>query len=183
MAHSSQAGSTQRVRSAAHPFESGFTYLGILLAVAFLGIALAAAGTLWSFAAQREREAQLLYVGDQYRSAIAHYYASGPVAHRLPQSLEELLEDQRSPLPRRYLRQLYADPMTGRADWQLIRDPDGGIFGVASSSSGIPLKKANFTGQDVEFAGSDCYCNWRFEFTPSRGSFGPRQSKSGLPSR
>lgn len=146
----------------------GSTYLGMLLAIAILGIGLAAAGTVWTLQAQREREAQLLFVGHAYRDAIARYYSGGPVAHQLPQELAELLQDERQPLARRYLRQLYPDPMTGRADWQLLRDPDGGIYGVASSSQHVPLKRANFTDEDVEFAGADCYCKWRFEFSAAQ---------------
>jgi type II secretory pathway pseudopilin PulG len=137
----------------------------VLLAVAFLGIALAAIGTVWTTTLRREREAQLLFVGDAFRSAIASYYANG---RQLPQELEDLVEDQRTPLPRRYLRRIYLDPMTGRADWQLLRDPDGGIFGVASSSLRTPLKRANFPAEDAEFEKAERYCDWLFEFTPRR---------------
>jgi type II secretory pathway pseudopilin PulG len=155
MARSSRSGS------------AGFTYLGILLAVALLGIALAAVGTVWTTTLRREREAQLLFVGDAFRNAIASYYASG---RQLPQELDELVEDKRVPLPRRHLRRIYLDPMTGRADWQLLRDPDGGIFGIASSSQLAPLKRANFREQDVEFEKAECYCEWQFEFNPTRGA-------------
>lgn len=144
---------------------AGFTYLGILLAVAFLGIALAAVGTVWTTTLRREREAQLLFVGDAFRLAIASYYASG---RQLPQELDDLVEDKRTPLPRRHLRRIYLDPMTGRADWQLLRDPDGGIFGVASSSQRAPLKRANFSPEDAQFEKAACYCEWRFEFSARR---------------
>ena len=146
----------------------GFTYLGILIVVALLGIALSAVGTAWSVAAQRERETQLLFVGDEFRNAIASYYASGPAAHQLPHELEDLVQDQRQALVRRHLRRIYLDPMTGRADWELIRDPDGGIYGVRSASQRKPIKRANFTDDDAQFAGAECYCEWRFEFTPSQ---------------
>ena len=53
--------------------QRGFTYVGLLLAVALAGVALAAAGTLWSTVAQRDRELELLFVGDQYRRAIGSY--------------------------------------------------------------------------------------------------------------
>src|SRR6185369_6096551 len=81
----------------------GFTYLGILIAVAFLGIGLAAIGTVWATTAQREREAQLLFAGDAYRAAIEGYYRSGPVAQQLPKELDELLNDARGPLVRHHL--------------------------------------------------------------------------------
>src|SRR6185436_2329169 len=87
---------------------AGFTYLGILLAIVFVGIALAAVGTVWTITMRREREAQLLFVGDAIRSAIESYYRGGP-ANQLPQELSDLLDDKRSPLPRRHLRRLYLD--------------------------------------------------------------------------
>lgn len=158
-----------------HGRQNGFTYLGILLGVVLIGVALSAAGTLWSFSARRDREARLLFIGDQYRSAIARFYSSGPGGRRYPGGLEELLLDPRSPEPRRYLRKLFADPMTGRADWILLRDPDGGIYGIASSAPGVPLKRANFRRADEAFTGADCYCDWQFEYVPARGSPSSRQ--------
>jgi len=146
----------------------GFTYLGILIAVAFLGIALTAIGTVWTTTAQREREAQLLFAGDAYRVAIESYYRSGPVAQQLPKDLDELLSDTRGPLVRRHLRHLYPDPMTGRVDWELIRDPDGGIVGVSSTSQRAPMKRAHFAAEDAAFEGTQCYCDWKFVFSPQR---------------
>jgi len=143
----------------------GFTYLAILLAIALLGIGLAAVGTMWTTVARRERETQLLFVGHAFRDAIASYYLSG---NQLPRELDDLLRDERLPLPRRHLRRIYPDPMTGHPDWQLLRDADGGIYGVSSSSQGVPLKRANFSDADAAFDDAPCYCDWRFEFQPSR---------------
>lgn len=47
--------------------QKGFTYLGLLFVVALMGIALAATGSLWVVERQREREQELLFVGDQIR--------------------------------------------------------------------------------------------------------------------
>jgi len=146
----------------------GFTYLVILLTLALLSIGLAAVGTVWSTTMQRERETQLLFVGHAYRDAIASYYSSGPAAHQLPRELADLVQDERSPLVRRHLRRVYPDPFTGQADWELLRDPDGGIYGVASHSSRQPLKRANFDDEDESSAGAECYCAWRFEFSPAQ---------------
>jgi type II secretory pathway pseudopilin PulG len=143
--------------------------------VVFLGIALSAIGTVWTTTAQREREAQLLFVGDAFRTAIGKYYESGPLAHQLPQDLDDLVLDKRVPLPRRYLRRIYLDPMTGQADWQILRDPDGGIVGVSSSSQRTPIKRANFTAQDAQFTDAKCYCEWKFEFSPMRRANVPRK--------
>ena len=82
--------------------QRGFTYVGLLLAVALAGVALAAAGTLWSTTAKRDKELELLFVGDQYRRAIGSYYEGTPGAKRYPQRLEDLLEDKRLAVTRRH---------------------------------------------------------------------------------
>src|SRR4030095_17123595 len=99
-------------------FETGFTYLGILIAMALFGVALAATGEVWRTAAQREREAELLFIGNQYRQAFMNYYAGTPAGKpRFPRTLEDLVEDSRFPAPRRHLRRVYADPLTGQPAW------------------------------------------------------------------
>lgn len=144
--------------------EHGFTYIGILIAVALLGISLAAVGTIWSVTAKREKEAELLYIGHQFREAIARYNVAGGAGVQLPRDLDDLVEDHRALGKRRFLRKIYRDPMTGAADWELIRGKDGGIIGVASTSLAKPIKQANFDPLDTGFEGADCYCKWRFEF-------------------
>src|SRR5207237_7930193 len=75
----------------------GFTYLGLLIIVAVMGAGLAATGTFFSHAAQREKERELLFVGDQYRQAIGSYYRHSPGTGAYPKKLEELIEDKRFP--------------------------------------------------------------------------------------
>ncbi|MGE5794876.1 MAG: type II secretion system protein, partial [Bacteroidota bacterium] len=149
--------------------QGGFTYVGLLLAVALAGVALAAAGTLWSTAAQRDKEAELLFVGGQFRRAIGSYYEGTPGAKRYPLKLEDLLEDKRLAVTRRHLRQLYADPMTGHPDWELVRLPDGAIVGVHSRADGMPMKVANFAPSDESFANAASYRDWVFAYAPQGG--------------
>ena len=156
----------ERARSAGSRHEGGFTYIGLLIAVAILGIMLSAAGTLWSVAAQREKEAELLFIGHQFRSAIGRYYAAG--GFRFPRELHDLLDDDRSAVPRHYLRKIYRDPMTGESDWDIIRAPDGGVMGVASKSQAKTMKRANFDLADFGFNDKECYCDWQFIYEPRR---------------
>ena len=154
----------------------GFTYLGLLFAVTLLGFALATAGTLWSVAARRDREARLLWVGAQYQRAIASYYRSGPAgARQLPPSLEDLLEDHRGPTLQRHLRRLYPDPMTNRNDWTIERSAEGRITGVRSSAQGKPMMQAGFAPESSALEGAECYCDWSFVFVPHLGV--PTQEK------
>ena len=145
----------------------GFTYLGLLFALALLGLALGAAGTVWSVVRQRDREQQLLWAGGEIRRAIGQYYQGGPGGLRsFPQSLQDLTEDRRGPVMVRHLRRVYRDPMTPDGDWELIRASDGGVTGVASKAQGKPMKQKGFAEADLAFEDADCYCDWRFEFVP-----------------
>jgi len=143
--------------------QAGFTYLGLLAAVALMGLLLSMAARVWTLTEQREREEQLLFAGDAIRLAISSYYAHG---HRYPNTLKDLLVDDRSPVPLHHLRRLYLDPMTNGTDWQLVHSPDGGFKGVYSASQLAPIKRRNFSDIDKTFADSDCYCKWQFVYEP-----------------
>jgi type II secretory pathway pseudopilin PulG len=150
--------------------EGGFTYIGLLIAVAILGIGLAATGELWRTAAKREREQELLFAGSEFRNAFASYYGVTPAGQpRYPRSLEELVEDRRSGAPRRHLRRIYPDPMTGKADWALVEAPGGGIAGVHSTSDAKPLKTGGFPPQQAKLEGAERYSGWKFVFEPPGG--------------
>lgn len=147
--------------------QGGFTLLGLLFLVAGLGVAMAALGTVWHSAAQREKERDLLFVGDQYRRAIESFWSVPlPVGtpRRLPKHFAELLLDPRFPNTVRHLRRLYRDPMTGGAEWGLLKGPDGGIAGVVSLSDGEPFKRANFPSAYARFEDAQSYRDWVFQF-------------------
>jgi type II secretory pathway pseudopilin PulG len=57
--------------------QSGFTYLMLLLWVVLAGAMLAALGTAWSTMAQRERESELLWRGEQIKLALESYRKAG----------------------------------------------------------------------------------------------------------
>ena len=139
--------------------QAGFTYLAALFAVAILGGGLALAGEVWETSAKREKEAELLFAGNQYRKAIERYFLSGQ--QQYPRALEDLLKDPRRPGTVRYLRKLYPDPLTGK-EWGLVKAPDGGILGVHSLSQERPLKAAGFRLRDAAFEGAQKYSDWKF---------------------
>lgn len=151
-----------------HANQTGFTYVMVLVAVVVLGILAEAATEMTSRVVQADREAELLFRGQAYRDAIKSYYESGRGAKTYPRTLEDLTKDPRTASSKRHIRALYPDPMAKgeKKDWTLIRAPDGGIGGVASSSKAEPLKKANFPKEFEKFAGTKSYSEWIFEFKP-----------------
>jgi type II secretory pathway pseudopilin PulG len=147
--------------------QRGFTYIALLLFVGATGGVLAAYGELSSHQAQRERETELLAVGEEIRHAIGEYYERSPGgAKRFPQGLEELLEDKRHPVPQRHLRRIYPDPLTGKPDWGVVEAPGGGIMGVYSRSELAPIKRGNFAKADESFAQATRYSEWKFFHSP-----------------
>jgi type II secretory pathway pseudopilin PulG len=129
--------------------ERGFSYLLLLFLVLLSGVALAALGENVTVGVQREREAELLWRGTEIARALARYHAV-PVsgASRYPATLEELVEDRRLADPRYHLRRLYLDPYTGRADWVLLRDEQGGIVGIHSRASAVALARVDVPSVD-----------------------------------
>lgn len=147
----------------------GFTYIALLLAVVVMGVGLAAVAEVWSLALKREKERELLFVGGEFRRAITRYSQQAEdAASRYPRRLEDLLNDPRQPGVRRFLRKIYADPITGSTQWGLLRSPRGEIYGVHSLSEGEPVKRANFDLADSDFEGKRKYSEWLFSTMPGK---------------
>lgn len=155
LAHGRAAPPPCRVRR-----QQGMTWLWALLVVAGIGWGLAAVAEVWMTHAARERERELLFVGDQFRRAIASYYESTPQPMKqFPRTLGDLVEDRRFPIPRRHLRRIYADPISGSRDWGLVLTADRTIMGVYSKGRGTPFRVR--LPETVTLEG-DGYARWRF---------------------
>jgi len=166
MVHAMQIGKAVKCR--------GYTYIGLLIIVMLTGFALAQAGTTWSEKVRRSREQELLKIGDKLRIAIGQYYENSPsTIKQFPQSLGDLLFDKRFPTPKRYLREVYIDPFTGRRDWGMLIASDGGIMGVYSLSGLKPYKRANFRPRYQYFADKKTYGDWIFAYIPSENLTSP----------
>jgi type II secretory pathway pseudopilin PulG len=150
-----------------HSGQRGFTYLVLLFSVALSGAALAAVGTWWSQERQRDKEAELLDIGNQFRRAIGNYYERSPgTVKRYPRKLEELVFDTRFLTIQRHLRRVSRDPITGEAKWGVVTAPDGGIMGVHSLSDATPIKSGGFAPRDTDFTGKSRYSEWWFVYYP-----------------
>ena len=146
--------------------QAGMVLLALLLILMLGSLSTLVAAEVWATTMQREREAQLLFVGDQYRRAIASYYLMTPTAVKVyPRSLNDLIQDDRFPRPVQHLRRLYRDPMTD-GEWGLVKVGEG-IAGVHSLSEAPTLKKAGFPIQYKEFEVTKTYDQWHFVARPS----------------
>jgi type II secretory pathway pseudopilin PulG len=132
----------------------GFTYLMLLWWVAVSSVMLAALGRSWSLEARRQREMELVFRGEQIKASILSYQEATPTMPKtLPTRVEDLIEDQRGPTVKRHLRRWWPDPITGSADWGMVREGPF-IRGVYSTSTQRPLRAPQ---------GISSYDEWRFE--------------------
>ena len=145
----------------------GFSYIGLMIFVAISGIALAGVGIVWSQDQQREREKELLFVGEQFRQAIGSYYENTPSnIKKYPTKLEDLLQDNRLPNLKRHLRQIYNDPITNSSNWGLEMQQSH-IIGIFSVSDLKPIKKKGFPNLYEKFSDFSKYSDWKFIYIPS----------------
>ena len=150
------------------PTQGGFTYIVVMLAMLLLALSTQTVMTYVAQQAQREREADLLRIGQAYAQAIGAYYEATPGSvRRWPRKLDDLIEDRRLVSTRRYLRELYSDPVTRLPDWELIQAPDGGIAGIRSRSEAIPLRDTAIELEGLALAGATRYSDWRFVYQPA----------------
>lgn len=147
--------------------ERGFSYVGLLILAGILGAMFAATVTVGALIQRRAAEDELLFIGKQFHNAFKSYYESTPRgAKPYPQQLSDLLLDPRTSLSRRHLRQVYPDPLTGKAEWRTIAAPDGGIMGVHSLSTETPIKVSGFDSEFENFCNKSRYSEWIFGYSP-----------------
>jgi type II secretory pathway pseudopilin PulG len=104
--------------------ERGYAMAALLVTLAIMGILLTILMPVWRHEAQREKEAELVFRGEQYARAVALYkFKNASVQNAYPPSIDFLVEN-------RFLRKKYKDPMT--KDGEFLPLPAG------SQAAGIP---------------------------------------------
>jgi len=92
--------------------EAGYTLVVFVMIIAVMAIMMAVAVEIVSFQAQREREAELIFRGQQYVEGIRMYKQK---YGRNPMRMKELWEANP-----RVLRQKWKDPITDSDEWGLV---------------------------------------------------------------
>ncbi len=144
---------------------NGFTFLAVMFAIVLIGLSLTGAVQQWKTIMKREKEAELLFRGDQIRKAIAAYQQT-PGISNYPRKLEDLVKVPNTSATKRFLRKVYKDPITNK-DWGIVQINGDRIRGVYSKSEEEPLKQANFPDDYKFFEGKKKYSEWVFVFTPA----------------
>lgn len=139
-------------------YQSGFTYVMALIAVALISIASGLAYSSTRHIAHKAQEEELIFRGMAYYHAIESYYqAKSP--HQYPKRLDDLLRDPRF-LYKRHIRKRYAQP--NGEPWSLLKNSNGRIVGVFFDSERQPIKQAGFGKPFLHFNSAKNYRQWLF---------------------
>ena len=96
--------------------QRGYAMAALLVGIGVMMLLMSVAMPVWRHQAQREKEAELIFRGEQYARAINHFQRKmGP--GNFPQSIDVLVQQ-------RFLRKKYKDPMTEDGEFDII--PVGG---------------------------------------------------------
>jgi type II secretory pathway pseudopilin PulG len=143
--------------------QRGFVLVAWLIVVALFAAVASMTAVRWSDELRREREQELLRLGDEIAGAIASYRAaSAGSARKYPPALEDLLDDRRAFGTLRHLRRLPGDPVVRGAPWGVLRSPDGGVMGVYSTSAEMPMRRIPARLQHVDLPAAGRYAEWHF---------------------
>jgi type II secretory pathway pseudopilin PulG len=143
--------------------ERGFAMAALLVAMAIMAVVMSALLPVWRTLSIREKEAELIWRGQQYDRAVQLYRkkTSAPGAP----SVDVLVKG-------RFLRQKYLDPIT-KGDFELV-----GVNPATANAPGVQQPKIGF-GQLIggvrskskarsfrELDGKKTYAEWQFVYVP-----------------
>lgn len=111
-------------RRTASGSRDGYALAALLVGLAVMGILTSAALPVWHQAAQRERELELVFRGEQYVRAIELYQRVYAGAY--PPDVDTLVEQ-------RFLRRRYRDPMVADGEFRIVYQAEASeTFGAAA---------------------------------------------------
>lgn len=140
----------------------GYSYVLLLLCVALISIAATGSVRMGAALQRQAAESALLEVGQDLREALSAYHAVGTGPQRCPVELRDLLRDPRVPTPRRYLRAIPIDPLTGSPEWGIRRNRTGSITALYSLAPGRPVKRTGFPAGMASAGNASSYAAWQF---------------------
>ena len=91
--------------------ERGYAMAALLVAMAVMGVLMSVAMPVWRQQVQREKEAELVFRGQQYARAIGLFQRKYPGT--FPPNVDMLLQQK-------FLRKKYKDPMTKDGEFQVL---------------------------------------------------------------
>lgn len=112
--------------------QTGMTYVFFLWFILIYGILLGSYIEITSTQSKRLKEQDFIYTAQLYIKALERYYKDHQV---LPKDIKQLLCDGQTDPCKRYLRQLYKDPLTHQS-FIYIYDEQKQVIGVKTNAKG-----------------------------------------------
>ncbi|KXZ69134.1 hypothetical protein [Acinetobacter venetianus] len=112
--------------------QTGMTYVFFLWFILIYGILLGSYIEVTSTQSKRLKEQDFIYTAQLYIKALERYYKDHQV---LPKDIKQLLCDGQTYPCKRYLRQLYKDPLTHQS-FIYIYDEQKQVIGVKTNAKG-----------------------------------------------
>ena len=123
-------GQAGRVSATITRAQQGFALAALLVAIAVLSVMLLVALPTWRHQVQREKEAELVFRGEQYARAIGLYQRK--LAGAFPPSLDALVEQK-------FLRKRYKDPITGDDFEPVFANSAAGVSALSAQPGGMQV--------------------------------------------
>ena len=141
-------GAGERYGSSGPSTDAGYAMAGLLVAIAIMGIVMSMIMPTWRTWAKREREAELIFRGEQYMRAIELYQRR--FAGTYPTDMQALVDQ-------RFLRKAYTDPMTQGGEFQVLTQASAGaaavqapaVDGMRGATSSQPFGDVTPVDQDT----------------------------------
>ena len=110
------------------PADGGYALAALLTGLAVMGILMSMALPVWSQAARRERELELIFRGEQYARAVELYQRVFAGAY--PPDIDTLIEQ-------RFLRRRYRDPMVADGEFRIVYQAEASeLLGDPAAAAG-----------------------------------------------
>ena len=116
--------------------EEGYSMASLLVVLSVLSVTLGVLLPVWETVVKREREAELIFRGEQYARAIGLYQRK--YANAYPKSIDALLNEQ-------FLRKEYMDPMTSDGQFKLVFEGE-----LTQSNSNNYPPQIEFTSRNLD---------------------------------
>ena len=140
--------------------DEGYALLLIFLMAAIVAISLYRELPRVAFESQRQREQLLIERGEQYKRAFEVFYRENK---KFPVKMEDLDKFNN----KRYLRQHYSDPLTGKEEWRLIHTNGQTLTdSLVQKSPNQQGQKQDSTSAGSSYVGEIAYVN------PNQGAAG-----------
>jgi type II secretory pathway pseudopilin PulG len=148
--------------------QRGYAMAALLVSIGVMMVLMSVALPVWRHEVQREKEAELIFRGEQYARAIYLYQRkAGP--GNFPPSIDLLVQQ-------RFLRKKYKDPITD-GDFQII--PVAAGIQQGQAQPGQQSQRGTARGRDQSATGGSSQTQGRSSTQPPARSGGPGQFGAG----